>query len=444
AVQLCKAIKNDRLLRRNLDMEQELIDLMYKATLSTTSDLSVDQIINYINSPDKTLQLLAIQTYTKLKRETNSSINDMIEDGILSRCIELLDCDNVSLQFQIASLLTTITSDTSKQMKYITMDKIIPKLVKLFKSAPIVVEQAVRALGNIIENKSYVRRLVLQYDALLLLANFIKSHISVTFMDDISWLLSNLCQKNPPLTVELIKPVLSVFNCLFNNKNQYIISDVCRTLSYLTDGSKDNVQAIIETADILPKLLECLTLRKETIVLPALRTLGNIVTIGNDAQKNNVIFAGGLSRLGAVLRYYLCAKEDDIVKEAFWAIFKIIDNMNQIQNAQKIATWTIIALITQGTIQHLIQLVYAGVLQAFCNLLKSDDNQNIINALIGMAEILHATEKIGQTEKLATMIKKFGGLEKINDLQYHENERIYRESLAIINAYFRQRVCISI
>lgn len=83
----------------------------------------------------------------------------------------------------------------------------------------------------------------------------------------------------------------------------------------------------------------------------------------------------------------------------------------------------------------------AGVLQAFYNLLESKDYLNIINGLIGMAEILGVAEKIGQAEKLAIMIQKFGGLDKIQDLQYHQNERVYEESLAIINAYFPQTVC---
>lgn len=73
-------------------------------------------------------------------------------------------------------------------------------------------------------------------------------------------------------------------------------------------------------------------MRKEIIVIPALRTVGNIVTIGDDAQKNAVIFAGGLLHLGNVLRYYLCADEKDIVEEAFWVIFKIVGNTDQIQS----------------------------------------------------------------------------------------------------------------
>lgn len=91
-MQLCKAIKNNRLFKRNFDLKQELIDLMYQAALSPKSDLSIDKIVNYINSSDETLQLLGIQAYAKLKQEKNPSINDTIED-ILPRCIKLLDND---------------------------------------------------------------------------------------------------------------------------------------------------------------------------------------------------------------------------------------------------------------------------------------------------------------------------------------------------------------
>lgn len=50
--------------------------------------------------------------------------------------------------------------------------------------------------------------------------------MQVTFMDNISWLLSNLCQKSTPLSIGLIRPVLSVFDCMLNNKNQYIICKI--------------------------------------------------------------------------------------------------------------------------------------------------------------------------------------------------------------------------
>lgn len=95
-MELRKAKKDDQLSkRRNLDTQQELVHISDKAILSLTSALSIDEIVNHINSSDETSQLMAIQTCRKLlSREKNPPINDMIEGGIVPRCIMLLDSDH--------------------------------------------------------------------------------------------------------------------------------------------------------------------------------------------------------------------------------------------------------------------------------------------------------------------------------------------------------------
>jgi len=98
-------------------------------------------------------------------------------------------------------------------------------------------------------------------------------------------------------------------------------------------------------------------------------------------------------------------------------------------------------LTTEGTIQHLTQLVGAGVLPPFCNLLEAKDWNVIIVVLDGLTNILHAAEKIGQAERLAIMIEEVGGLDKIEALQHHQNEQVYQKSMAIIDTFFSQRVC---
>lgn len=81
--------------RRNLDTEQELVNSLDKAAFSSISTLSIDEIVNYMNSSDEMSQLMAIKTCRKLlSQDKNPPINDVIESGIVPHCIKLLDSDH--------------------------------------------------------------------------------------------------------------------------------------------------------------------------------------------------------------------------------------------------------------------------------------------------------------------------------------------------------------
>lgn len=95
SVELRKAKKDDQLSkRRNLNTVDEQQDLSSDNSNLLHTFVSLEELLNAINSADEELLLSAIKTCRKsLSREKNPPISAMIENGIVQRCVDLLDYD---------------------------------------------------------------------------------------------------------------------------------------------------------------------------------------------------------------------------------------------------------------------------------------------------------------------------------------------------------------
>lgn len=197
-----------------------------------------------------------------------------------------------------------------------------------------------------------------------------------------------------------------------------------------------------------------------SVQTPALRAVGNIVT-GDDIQTQVVINCGALPNLLALLS----SPKDGIRKEACWTISNItagnnaqiqaiIDAniipplINMLQTAdmktKKEACWAI-SNATSGGLhkpEQIKYLVSQGCIKPLCDLLTCMDNKIIQVALDGLENLL----KVGESEKtntggqnqIAIYIEEAGGMEKIHNLQIHENLEIYTKAYHIIDKYFAE------
>ncbi|XP_018572553.1 importin subunit alpha-1 [Anoplophora glabripennis] len=457
-VELRKARKDDQLLkRRNISTSEEQTSPLQESNSTSPVPMNAEEIMFGMMSPDENIQFKATQSCRKiLSREKNPPIDHMIRLGVVPRCVEFLGkMHNPSLQFEACWALTNIASGTSEQTAAVVQEGAIPRLQALLASPRIdVAEQAVWALGNIAGDGAITRDMVLASGVLPDLLNLIKPDTSISLLRNTVWAISNLCRnKNPCPDFNFVKPALPTLAKLLSYNDKDVLADTCWALSYLTDGSNEKIQAVLDTG-LIDRLVQLLYSDENTVLTPALRAVGNIVT-GNDQQTDMVINAGALKVMGKLLQH----NRLNIVKEAAWTISNITaGNSEQIQKvldanimppllhvlqtgdfkSQKEAAWAVTNYTSGGTIAQLAKLVEMGALKPMCNLLNSKDYKTVVVVLDGLANILNAANKMGEVEKVAILIEECGGLDSIEALQTHDNEKIYEKALSVIENYFSE------
>ena len=155
---------------------------------------------------------------------------------------------------------------------------------------------------------------------------------------------------------------------------------------------------------------------KETIRKESCWTISNI-TAGNPTQIQAVIEANLIPPIISLMSL----GDFKTKKEACWAISNATSG----------------GLSRPEQIRYLVQ---QGCIKPLCDLLTCGDNKIIQVSLDGLENIL----KVGEIDKplnnevnnMALFIEEAGGMEKIHQLQLHDNQEIYKKAYHIIDTYF--------
>ncbi|XP_015079856.1 importin subunit alpha isoform X3 [Solanum pennellii] len=378
---------------------------------------TLPELIAGVWSDDSSLQLECTTQFRKLLSiERNPPIEEVIQSGVVPRFVEFLARDDY------------------------------PQL------------QAVWALGNIAGDSPKYRDLVLGHGALAALLAQFNDQAKLSMLRNATWTLSNFCRGKPQPLFEQTKAALPTLGRLIHSNDEEVLTDACWALSYLSDGTNDKIQAVIE-AGVCSRLVELLLHSSPSVLIPALRTVGNIVT-GDDIQTQVMIDHHALPCLVNLLTQNY---KKSIKKEACWTISNITaGNRNQIQivieagiiaplvyllqNAEfeikKEAAWAISNATSGGNHDQIKFLVSQGCIKPLCDLLVCPDPRIVTVCLEGLENILkigEADKDLGNTEGVnayAQLIDEAEGLEKIENLQSHDNTEIYEKAVKILETYW--------
>lgn len=414
------------------------------------------ELLQGLQSAEVATQIECLRGFRRLLSiEGNPPVKECIDCGAMPFFVHFLQrFDSAELQFEAAWALTNIAS--TEFTRSLVEFNAVPFLVGLLSSPnPDLREQCAWCLGNIAGDGTQLRDYVLSQNPVQALLANIAQPASLSLLRNCTWSLSNICRGKPQPPLDTIAPALPLLAALLTQQDdQETMVDAMWALSYISDGDDARIQAVVEQPGLVQALVKNLASGKTPLAVPALRSLGNIVS-GNDLQTQAVLDANVVPALSPLLSH----PKKNVRKETCWMLSNIaagrVDQLNLLFNVpdlipnvlmqlssttewdvRKEAAWVICNIATVGQKVHVMRLVEYGAVRPLCSLLDVSEVNILKIVMEGLEAMLKLDADPSINVNIAHLVDEAGGVDALEQAQQHEDEGVYRRSVALLEKYF--------
>ncbi|KAK4516640.1 Two-component response regulator SSK1p [Mucor velutinosus] len=388
------------------DEDDEEISPYYRLSTEQVEGLAKD-----LTSDDKALRIVAAQHIGKFVLEPAKALTKYITEG---NCIEtlaqMISGSNSDEQIEAAQTISNIAAGPYDL--WIKSVSTVPYLISLLDSdnmnlreiaAGALGNMAAEDLGDMNDEDDKVRATIRDNGAIKPLVHMLDSS-DVRLVQSACFALANLARGQEGQLKEFFTAGLTD-KLLKNLGNADAATEVCWVISYLTAGSEKFREEVMAKGFADPLVKELANLVEQgPVVLPVLRTLGNLVG-SEDYLK---VLAEREAFLPTVVSLIKSDQSRVVKKEALWVLSNItssqdpeiiqkLEELDVIKHLSELvvrgafdirkgAAYCIMNIANHGS-EHLDKLSHKQLLPAFLDLVKSQD-ADMIRLGLGYIELL--------------------------------------------------------
>jgi hypothetical protein len=392
-----------------------------------------------ISSIDPAEQILGTQFFRKcITVERNPPIDRFINLGLIPLFVNFLkDDNNQVLQFEVCWLFTNISNGNSDQCESIVNSGALPILIQLLRSTSVAIsKQAAWALTNVgaasVDNRDKLLHLNALNEIVEVGKEFnLNSEISLVRI--FSFATRMLCGSYPQPILNVVIAIPLLFQWIHMYDDPKTLSNICNSCVSICNYDNDRVKCIIDSG-IVSKMVQLMAHVDDSIVAPALHTIGNLAA-GSDADTQVIVDLHAVPELLRLLDH----NNSKIRKKSAWVlsnisggsqsqlqsvidakvfpkIISILDNNNIDAKLIIEILWIIKNAFLQSIVEQRIYLLkekgLVGNLIKYLSLIQ--DNKITTTILETLKHILEISIRINKIDEILLIFSEFDCLNKLN------------------------------